>query len=68
MAKRGINSLSELHRMKHMQRFSYTTIYNFANNIHKNFHEKLVVAICKELNCGLGELLYVDRGTDSGER
>lgn len=61
MAKRGVNSISELHRKKHLKEFDYNTIRNFAIGMHRRLDSELIEAICKDLECDIEQLLYIEK-------
>ncbi|MCK6203961.1 helix-turn-helix transcriptional regulator [Bacillus infantis] len=58
MADRGVRSYSELARRID---FNNDTVRNFAIGIHRRVDSKLLEAICKELNCELKDLLYIEK-------
>lgn len=58
MAKQDIKSLSELSRRT---KFHYNTIRNFSLGMHQRLDSDLVVSLCKELNCDISDLLYIEK-------
>ncbi len=58
MAKRNINSYSELSRRTG---FHYATIRHFAIGLHQRIDSDLIEALCKELKCDIVDLLYIEK-------
>ncbi|MED4456175.1 helix-turn-helix transcriptional regulator [Metabacillus fastidiosus] len=61
MAERGINSIAELQKLENLGNFDQDTIYRFANNLHKDLDTRLLAAVCKDLNCDLGDVIYTEK-------
>lgn len=61
MAKKGIESIKELHRQKHLKKFHYATIRHFAIGLHQRLDTSLIEAICKDLDCDIQDLLYIEK-------
>lgn len=61
MAKNGIDSIKELQRQKHMKQFHYATIRHFSIGLHQRIDSDLIEAICKQLNCDIQDLLYIEK-------
>jgi DNA-binding Xre family transcriptional regulator len=57
MAQRNVKSFSELSRKTG---FHYATIRHFAIGLHQRLDSKLIEAICKELDCDIEDLLYIE--------
>ncbi|ARK28756.1 helix-turn-helix domain-containing protein [Halalkalibacter krulwichiae] len=61
MAERGINSVSELHRMIQEQghTMSRRTLDKFARNENNQVHYDTLITLCQVLNCQIHELLII---------
>lgn len=60
MAKRGYRSLNELSRQRSMRDFKYARIIRFANQKHHKLDGELIEALCKELDCDLKDMIYIE--------
>lgn len=58
MAKKNVDSYSELSRRTG---FDYATIRHFAIGLHRRLDTKLVEALCRELDCDLVDLIYIEK-------
>lgn len=62
MAEKGINSVSELHRMIQEQghTMSRRTLDKFVRNENNQVHYETLITLCKVLECELHELLVIE--------
>ena len=58
MAQRGIKSISEMSRRTG---FHYATVRHFSLGMHQRIDSELVSALCRELDCDLQDLLYIEK-------
>lgn len=58
MALRNVKSYSELSRRTG---FHYATVRHFAIGLHQKLDYKLAEAICRELDCDLHDLIYIEK-------
>ncbi len=57
MAKKGIRSYSELARRTG---YHYSRVRHFGNEVHQRIDTELISDLCKELDCELSEMLYIE--------
>ena len=60
MAKQGFRSVNELCRQRNLKRFKYARINRFANQKNHKLDGELIEALCKELDCDLRDMLYIE--------
>ena len=58
MAQRKVKSITQLSKKIG---YHQATIRNFESGLHKRVDAGLIEAICKELNCDLQDLLYIEK-------
>lgn len=57
MAKKRINSISELSEITSLP---YSTLLNFYNEKYSTFNGKLIITLCELFGCQVGDLLYLE--------
>lgn len=62
MAVKGIKHLTQLSELAGV---SYKKLYLFANHKDKFMDPELIAAICRALECEIGDLLYLENGQAS---
>ncbi|CAM3733948.1 helix-turn-helix domain-containing protein [Mesobacillus zeae] len=61
LAKDGFRSLLELSKQRSMKEFKYARLLRFANQQQNKLDGELIEALCKELNCDLKDMLYLEK-------